>query len=134
MEVTDRDVQNSIRNAIGKSLACEPEEINENSSLIDDLGMDSLDFLDVVFTLEKEFKTKIRDGSINRLLRPDKSELARMEPNLSPEEIENLASMMPAVLEASQKGPVPRSKIFSFITLDTLTKMVMDKLSSHDNG
>ncbi len=37
----------------------EPEEINPDAHAIDDLGIDSLDFLDIVFALDKKFGIKI---------------------------------------------------------------------------
>ncbi|MGB7285825.1 MAG: acyl carrier protein [Salaquimonas sp.] len=35
------------------------EEITQDSHTIDDLGIDSLDFLDIVFAVDKEFGIKI---------------------------------------------------------------------------
>ena len=44
-------------------LAIDPGKITSSASLIDDLGAESLDFLDLVFRLETDFKVKIpRDG------------------------------------------------------------------------
>jgi acyl carrier protein len=134
MQFSKQDIRDTIRNAICRSLACDPEEVTDDSRLIDDLGMDSLDFLDVVFSLEKVFQTKMRDGAINRFLRPDKFEIAEMEPYLTSGEIENLVPMMPALAGAAEEGPVPRQKLFSFITLNTLVKMVTEKLTAQDDG
>src|SRR3984893_10365844 len=39
-------------------LAIDPGKITPNASLIDDLGAESLDFLDLVFRLETDFKVK----------------------------------------------------------------------------
>jgi acyl carrier protein len=44
----------------------DPATIKETNSIIDDLGADSLDLLDLVFHLEQRFKVKITPRSIER--------------------------------------------------------------------
>src|SRR5450432_3196942 len=46
------------------ALGCEVEEVKPDSSLINDLGAESIDFLDIVFRLERAFKVKIPRGKI----------------------------------------------------------------------
>ena len=43
------------------------EQVNEDSEVIDDLGADSLDIVDLVMTLEEEFDTEIPDEDIENL-------------------------------------------------------------------
>ena len=45
-------------------LGVEPEIITLESNLISDLGAESIDFVDIVFGLEQEFKLKIMPGDI----------------------------------------------------------------------
>src|SRR6266540_4779599 len=52
-----------VRNCVADVLAIEATKIVPAASLIDDLGAESLDFLDLVFRLESEYRVKIpRDG------------------------------------------------------------------------
>src|SRR5438132_11144982 len=46
------------------ALGCDLEKVKPESSLIDDLGAESIDFLDIVFRLERAFKVKIPRGKI----------------------------------------------------------------------
>ena len=50
----------TMADALGRDL----EEIKPDASLIDDLGAESIDFLDIVFRLERAFKVKIPRGKI----------------------------------------------------------------------
>ena len=52
-----------------KKILCdlEEEQVNEDSEVIDDLGADSLDIVDLVMTLEEEFDTEIPDEDIENL-------------------------------------------------------------------
>ena len=53
-----------------KKILCDQldeEQVNEDSEVIDDLGADSLDIVDLVMTLEEEFDTEIPDEDIENL-------------------------------------------------------------------
>ena len=45
----------TIANIIAESCSIEREKIKPESNIIEDLGVDSLDFLDVNFAIDKEF-------------------------------------------------------------------------------
>jgi acyl carrier protein len=53
-----------VAKIIADALGCEPDEVKPDTSLIDDLGAESIDFLDLVFRLERGFKIKIPRGKI----------------------------------------------------------------------
>lgn len=113
---------------IAGSLARPAEEVHSGARLIQDLGMDSLDFMDILFLLEKEFGQTVRDAGFNRILRPDKSELARAGEFLSQEETAGLAHLMPALAETAARQPVRRKELFTFLTVDTLVRIVSRNL------
>src|SRR5438093_2584247 len=56
------------------ALGCDVEQVKLEASLIDDLGAESIDFLDIVFRLERAFKVKIPRGKIVEEARGDLSE------------------------------------------------------------
>ena len=60
-----------IAEIIAAALPCEIERVKLDSSLIDDLGAQSIDFLDIVFRLERAFKIKIPRGKIIEEARGD---------------------------------------------------------------
>ena len=53
-----------IADIIADALPCDVEKVKLNASLIDDLGAQSIDFLDIVFRLERAFKVKIPRGKL----------------------------------------------------------------------
>jgi acyl carrier protein len=72
MNVTD--VYPKVREIIADVLVIDEDTITPNSRLITDLGAESIDFLDLVFQLEKEFKIKIPRGQLEKNARGDLSE------------------------------------------------------------
>src|SRR5213595_610431 len=53
-----------VAETMADALGCDVEQVKLEASLIDDLGAESIDFLDLVFRLERGFKVKIPRGKI----------------------------------------------------------------------
>lgn len=63
-----------VRSIIADVLVLDEEDISLDSRLIVDLGAESIDFLDLVFQLEKEFAIKIPRGQLEKNARGHLSE------------------------------------------------------------
>ena len=61
------DVIEKITRILCDQLDLDDEQVTEESDIIDDLGADSLDIVDLVMTLEEEFDTEIPDEDIEAL-------------------------------------------------------------------
>ena len=58
------DVLEKIIDILCDQLDLDREQVTEDSEIIDDLGADSLDIVDLVMTLEDEFDTEITDEMV----------------------------------------------------------------------
>lgn len=58
------DVLEKIIDILCDQLDLDREQVTEDSEIIEDLGADSLDIVDLVMTLEEEFDTEITDEMI----------------------------------------------------------------------
>ena len=123
-----KEVEEKVIIALCESLALERDEVQKDSRLVNDLDMDSLDFLDIMFSLESEFEMKIRDADFDRVLRPDKSEAALEGEFITDEEINQLAPIIPSLKVAAQTEKIRRRELFSFVTVETLVRMVSRKV------
>ena len=54
------EVGQSINNFLVEEFELNPEHITPEASLKDDLGLESLDFVDIAVVIEKEFKFKVK--------------------------------------------------------------------------
>ena len=68
------NVYPKVREIIADVLVIDEEDVSLNRRLIADLGAESIDFLDLVFQLEKEFSIKIPRGQLEKNARGDLSE------------------------------------------------------------
>ena len=61
---TKEEVFEQIRVALVDALGVDEDEVTEEATLVGDLGAESIDFLDIVFRLEKSFNIKIPRGEL----------------------------------------------------------------------
>jgi acyl carrier protein len=67
---TDEQILSSVKETIGKILMISPDEIEADSSLVNDLGMESIDFLDVAFRLEEGYNIELpRKNPVQRFIK-----------------------------------------------------------------
>ena len=63
--MTDKnEIVKQVKTIISQALKVDEAKVDLQSSLIRDLGAESIDFLDIVFRLEKAFKIKIPKGEL----------------------------------------------------------------------
>jgi acyl carrier protein len=124
--VDRQEIFSAVQDCIAESLAISREEIHPESRLIDDLGADSLDFLDMIFGLEKRFATRLRDPKLDLLVRADFSEAQTTQNGrLSAESIGKLSEWLPELKDATD---VTMRNVYSYITVNTLVRLVEEKL------
>jgi acyl carrier protein len=61
-------VEAKVKNIVAKQLGVGEDEVNNESSFIDDLGADSLDTVELVMSLEEEFDIEIADDEAEKIL------------------------------------------------------------------
>jgi len=124
------DIQDKIIDILAESLVLERDEIKGDSRLFTDLGMDSLDFLDVVFTLESTFHVKIRDADFEKLARLDIPVDGQSEEGYLPiHEVDNLSQWIPSLKSHPNRNQLTRELIFGLLTIDSIALLIRMKLS-----
>ena len=61
---TKDEIYEKIKTALVEALGVDDDEIKPEATLVGDLGAESIDFLDIVFRLEKAFSIKIPRGEL----------------------------------------------------------------------
>ena len=60
-------IEESVRKIVCEQLGKSDEEVNNDSSFVDDLGADSLDTVELVMALEEEFDLEIADEEAEQI-------------------------------------------------------------------
>lgn len=66
MAYTEEEIFDKVRDAFVEALGVDEDEVVMKAKVIDDLGAESLDFLDIVFRIERAFDVKIPRGDLER--------------------------------------------------------------------
>lgn len=115
-----------VAEIMADALGCDVEKVKPDASLIDDLGAESIDFLDIVFRLERTFKVKIPRGKIVEEARGALSE-AEFEQGgvVSDAGLARLKSFLNEVPAGRFKSPLTVAEIPRLFTVETFCKMVI---------
>lgn len=124
------DVFEKVRSCFVDALGVEPEDVTLKARVIDDLGAESLDFLDIAYRLEQTFKIKIPRGEIKT---KSQEGLAANEWEkdglLTEKALAKILEVMPEVDPASIKPGLKAKDIPKLFTVETFFNMVV-KLQS----
>ncbi len=64
MPMTQDEVFSKVQEVLVDALGVDDDEVTPDAKLVDDLGAESIDFLDIVFRLEKAFGIKIDQNEL----------------------------------------------------------------------
>lgn len=124
MKVTE--VLADVQAILADVLAVEPEEVELKKSLVKDLGAESIDFLDIIFQIERKFKIKIERGYIEKMARGELTQEEFEQGGLITER--GLVGLKVILSEIPQEKIIPGLKVNeipSLFTVETLCKLVV---------
>jgi len=128
-DITQEEIQAifpKVAATMADALGCEVEKVKPDASLIDDLGAESIDLLDIVFRLERTFKVKIPRGKIIEEARGD---LAESEfdngGDVSDAGLQRLRTFLKEVPAGRFKSPLRVADIPRLFTAETFCKIVI---------
>ena len=64
MSMTQDEVFGKVQEVLEDALGVDEDEVTPEAKLVDDLGAESIDFLDIAFRLEKAFNIKIEQSEL----------------------------------------------------------------------
>ena len=116
----------TVSATIADALGCDVEEVTPDASLIDDLDAESIDFLDMVFRLERAFKIKIPRGKIVENARGDLPEAEFEQKGIVTEKgLAQLKAYLSEVPAERFKTPLKAAEIPRLFTPETFCKLVI---------
>ena len=63
----DMDMLEKVKEIVASQLRLEASEIADDASIVEDLGADSLDLVDIVMAFESEFDTEVSEDDLPEL-------------------------------------------------------------------
>ena len=127
MSVTREEIFGRVKGVLIEALGVDDDEVTEAATLTNDLGAESIDFLDIVFRLEKDFSIKIPRGELfpdDILNNPEFVENGR----LTDVGLAKLAEAMPHADLTGFSDDPDVSKMSDYFTVNTIVNYVENKL------
>jgi len=116
----------TVAKTIADALGCDVDDVKLNVSLIEGLDAESIDFLDLVFRLERSFKLKIPRGKIVEDSRGDLSEAEFEQKGIvTPAGMERLGAFLSEVPADRFSTPMKSADIPRLFTAETFCKLVI---------
>lgn len=129
MPPTNEEVFEKVRTALVDALGVDDDEVRPESTIIGDLGAESIDFLDIVFRLEKSFGIEIPRSELTPedvLTNPNYVKEGRV----TPEGIAEIKRRMPfADLTAFEQNPLVQN-FGNLLTVSDLCRFVESKVAN----
>lgn len=128
--MTKDEVYKKVSTTLVEALNVDEEEVKPGSTLQGDLGAESIDFLDIVFRLEREFGIKIPRGELfpESIFQGD-AEMVQGG-KVTAKGLDELRAKMPyADLSAFERNP-DISKVSDLFTVDLITRYVQGKIAA----
>ena len=125
---SSEEIFSKVQETLVDALGVDDDEVTPAATLIGDLGAESIDFLDIVFRLEKNFDIKIPRGELfpENLASADSGFVA--DGKVTPDGIAQLRQKMPhADVESFAKDPQV-SRIQDLFTVDMICRFVRARL------
>ena len=125
----NEDIYAKVVDAFCEALALDEDEVTLNSLVIDELGAESLDFLDIAFRLERSFGIKIPRGEIQKAAEQEAGGSFEEAGKLTESGASALRKALPEVDLSKVVVGLPVRDIPRLFTVETFYNMVIDLLS-----
>jgi acyl carrier protein len=123
------DVDSAVKEAVTEALALDDDEVTPDSTLMDDLGAESIDLLDILFRIEKSTGVKIEASDLGDYIQggiPD-DEFSDSDEVITAKGAEQLHKVMPQVDPDEVIGSLKADEVITLLTVQNLADMVKSR-------
>jgi acyl carrier protein len=129
--VGQTEIYSAVEEAAVAALGVGEDEVTPDATLMDDLGAESIDLLDILFRIERSTGIKIQAGDLGTYIQggiPD-DEFSDEQEIITPKGMEQLKKVMPQIDESLQ-GTLQADQVILHFTVQNLADMVAERAGS----
>jgi len=125
---THDEIFQKVQSTLVDALGVDEDDVRPDATLFNELGAESIDLLDIVFRLERNFGIKIPRGELfpENISDPELVE----DGKLTTRGLEEIRQRMPYADLATFEADPQVDKLFDLYTVDTLVQYVSSKLQA----
>ena len=120
------EIQSAVQEAVVGALGVSEDEATPDATLMDDLGAESIDLLDILFRIERSTGVKIQASDLGEYIQggiPD-DEFGDEAGIVSEKGIDQLKKVMPQINADELRGKLEAEKVITLFTVGNLADMV----------
>ena len=120
------EIQSAVQEAVVGALGVGEDEATPDATLMDDLGAESIDLLDILFRIERSTGVKIQASDLGEYIQggiPD-DEFGDENGIVSEKGLEQLKKVMPQINADELRGTLEAEKVITLFTVGNLADMV----------
>ena len=135
MSITKEKIFEEVQDCFVEALGVDEDEVTMDAKVIDDLGAESLDFLDIAFRLERAFDIKIPRGDVERQAQEAlDGEPYEIEGVLTEKALSQLREMMPEVPPEEITAGLRSKDVPTLFTVETFYNICVKLIEDKDRG
>lgn len=125
----------AVARTVAETLACDAGEVALAKRLVEDLGAESIDLLDLLFRLEDEFGVEIPEGGILEHVRGNLSEPEfERDGYLTDAALDRLKAYLTEIPADEFPSRLNVADVHQLFTVETFCKIVVRALHQKDRG
>jgi acyl carrier protein len=131
--MTDRDFLPQVREAVAEALGLDEDEVAPDATLLDELGAESIDLLDMLFRLGRSTGLKIEAADLASYVQggiPDEEFGDEERDLITPAGMSQLKKVMPQLADLDLDGKLQPEKVMSYFTVQNLTDLVTSRAAT----
>ena len=130
--MTKTEIWDGVHTAVVEALGVENDEVTPEATIMDDLGAESIDLLDILFRLERKLGVKIKAADLGSHIQggiPDE-EFGDANEIVTPRGLAHLKTVMPQIDEESLAGKLEARSVIKLFTVQNLADLVEQRAAA----
>lgn len=125
--MTDQEILAAVRSAVAQCLQLGEDEVTPNATLMVDLGAESIDFLDILFRIDKKTAIRVKVSEIRGYLMGDvkPDDFRDEEGFVTPVGLAQIRRVMPNADLSVFQGKLEARHVARLLTVQDLTNLVI---------
>lgn len=132
MTLTQTEAYSAVQDAVSGALGVGEDEATPDATLMDDLGAESIDLLDILFRIERSTSVKIQASDLGEHIQggiPD-DEFGDENEMITDKGFEQLKKVMPQIDADELRGKLKAEEVINHFTVQNLADMVTQRAGS----
>jgi acyl carrier protein len=128
--MTNEEYLPQVRSAVAEALGIDEDEVTPTATLLDELGAESIDLLDMLFRLQRSTGVKIQAADLADYVQggiPDDEFGDEEQDVITPVGMAQLKIVMPQIVAMDLDGKLPPEKVMSYFTVENLVDLVVSR-------